>query len=130
MKKSILKIALAGIWITFSEFLRNELIFKSYWVDHFQSLGLEFKTLPVNGIFWMVWSFLLAYVIYKLMKVFSIKETIMVSWIAAFVMMWITVFNLQVLPLTLLIFAVPLSLVEVGVGVMIIKGGKFRIKIL
>ena len=36
-------------------------------------------------------------------------------------MMWIVIFNLQVLPLEILIFAVPLSIVEIIVAQMIIR---------
>ena len=124
MKKSILSIIIAGIWITVSEFVRNELLFKGYWLDHYRAMGLEFKTLPLNGVFWMIWSFALAYLIFRLQKKFSAVETILLAWLAAFVMMWLTIYNLQVLPLTLLIFAVPLSLFEVAVATFIIS--KFR----
>jgi hypothetical protein len=69
----------------------------------------------------MIWSFTLAYVIFKLSQKFSFKEAILLSWLAAFVMMWVTVYNLQVLPLKLLVAAVPLSLFEVAVAGFIIK---------
>lgn len=124
MKKSILPIILAGIWITVSEFVRNEFLLKGYWLDHFQAMGLEFKTLPINGILWMIWSFALAYLIFMLHKKFSFMQTILLAWLPAFVMMWLTVYNLQVLPLALLIFAVPLSLVEVAIAALIIA--RFR----
>jgi len=121
MKKKIIAITVAGIWITVSEFARNELLFKSYWVDLFASLGLRFETLPVNGILWMIWSFVLAYVIYRLMQKFSFRETVCLAWLTSFVMMWIALYNLQVLPLRLLIVAVPLSLLEVAVAGLLIK---------
>jgi O-antigen/teichoic acid export membrane protein len=121
MKNTIIPVFFAGIWITLSEFIRNELLFKSYWVNHFSSIGLVFETLPINGILWAVWSFVLAYVIYKLLQKFSIKETILLSWLMAFVMMWIVIFNLQVLPLLLLLVAIPLSLIEIFVAVIIIR---------
>ena len=119
--KKIIPIVLAGLWITFSEFVRNELLFKNYWVQHFDSLGLHFQTLPLNGIFWLIWSFILAYVIFKLLQKFSFAEAMILAWLTAFVMMWLTIYNLQVLPLALLWFAVPLSMVEVLVAGWIIK---------
>jgi hypothetical protein len=121
MKKPFLAIIIAGIWITVSEFLRNELLFNSYWVNHFSSLGLKFATLPINGMLWMIWSFILAFIIFNLLKKYSFKETMLISWLAAFVMMWITIYNLQVLPLMLLVFAVPLSIIEVLVAGLIIR---------
>jgi len=121
MKKAILAIILAGIWITVSEFIRNEFLFKTYWVHHFRSIGLEFKTLPLNGVLWMIWSFALSYLIFRLLQKFTIIQTIFLAWLPAFVMMWITIYNLQVLPIQLLAFTIPLSLVEVAIAVVIIK---------
>ena len=113
MKKAILAVVVSGIWITFSEFVRNEFLLKAIWVNHYSSLNLTFSTLPFNGILWMIWSFLLAYLIYRLISKFSFIETILLSWMTSFAMMWITVFNLQVLPLKLLYVAIPLSFVEI-----------------
>ena len=121
MKKNILAITLATLWITLSEFIRNEFLFKQYWIDHFDSIGLTFETLPSNGILWIVWSGILAYIIFKLLEKFSFKETICITWGAAFVMMWITIYNLQTLPLTLLYIAIPLSLLEIFVAGIIIQ---------
>ncbi len=121
MKTSVLSIVLAGIWITVSEFVRNEFLLKGYWVRHFESLGIEFVTLPVNGVLWMVWSFLLAALIFLFLRRYTMVETLFIAWSAGFVMMWITVFNLQVLPLGILVCAVPLSLLEIGIAELIIS---------
>lgn len=40
-KKTILPILLSAIWISISEFARDELIAKSYWVHHYESLGVD-----------------------------------------------------------------------------------------
>jgi hypothetical protein len=119
MKKAVLHISIAGIWITISEFVRNEFVFKNYWVDHFDALGLTFETQPINGILWLLWSLTLAYLIFMLLRKFSLKETVFLAWLPAFVMMWITIYNLQTLPLKLLFFAIPLSLLEVFVASLI-----------
>jgi hypothetical protein len=121
MKKTIFTIFLSGLWISISEFVRNEFIFKQYWIEHFHALGLNFETLPLNGILWCVWSFLMAYLLFELLQKFSFIKSIILAWIPAFVMMWIVIFNLQTLPLGLLIFAVPLSVLEVFIAGMIIK---------
>ena len=126
MKKTILPVLFSGVWITVSEFVRNEFLFKSYWVDHYQSLNLKFQTLPLNGILWTVWSFILAYVILELLQKFSFLRTLLIAWLTAFVMMWITIYNLQVLPLMLLLIAVPLSLLEVVVAELIINKSSGR----
>jgi len=121
MNKNVLSIILAGLWILASEFIRNEFLFKNIWINHYQTLGLNFETLPVNGVIWTMWSFLLAYLIFRLVKKFSFWETTLLIWIVAFVMMWLTIYNLQVLPALLLIFAIPLSLLEVIVAQLIIR---------
>jgi hypothetical protein len=125
MKKTYLTIMLATVWIGISEFLRNEFLFKSLWDAHYRQLGLEFKTLPINGILWLIWSFLLALIINEILKKFSTLKTFFLTWIMAFLMMWLTVYNLQVLPPQLLLFAIPLSSLEIAVAVLIIK--KFSI---
>jgi hypothetical protein len=121
MKKSLLALCVAGLWITASEFIRNELVFKSYWTGHYANLGLKFATLPVNGILWTVWSFVFAAIIAKLLSKFTFLESVAYAWVAGFVLMWICLYNLQVLPSGLLYFAVPLSLLEVTVAAWIIR---------
>jgi hypothetical protein len=121
MKKTILAIFLSGLWINISEFVRNEFALKHYWIEHFNSLGLKFETLPANGILWVIWSFLLSYVIFELLQKFSLKKVVFLAWLLAFLMMWIVIFNLQILPLGILVFAVPLSVLEVFIAAVIIK---------
>ena len=121
MKKSLLPIIIAGIWITISEFVRNELLYKSMWINHYKLLGLTFKTLPINGIFWFLWSIILSFLIYILLQKYSFIESLIISWFTTFIMMWLTIYNLQVLPLNILVAAVPLSILEVIVAGFIIQ---------
>lgn len=121
MKNNWLAIFVAGIWIVISEFIRNEFLLKKYWVEHFSDQGRVFETIPINGIMWVVWSFIFAYFLFALLQKFDCKKVIWLSWLVGFVMMWITAFNLGVLPLTLLYFAVPLSLLEVFIAVILIR---------
>jgi len=114
--RKLFAVVAAGIWIIISEFLRNEVLFKSYWMEHFRGLGLSFETLPINGVFWSLWSFGQAYLILRLLEKFSFPDTVLLAWLVCFPMMWLVLFNLQVLPVALLLFAVPLSLFEVVVA--------------
>ena len=114
-------ILLAGVWITISEFVRNEVLFKSSWTDHYRVLNLTFETKPLNGFLWVVWSMLFAWVLSQLREKFSMRESMAIGWTAAFVMMWITAYNLQVLPIGLLMIAVPLSLLEIFVALKIVR---------
>ena len=117
----VLQIVLAGGWISLSEFFRNEIMFKSFWIEHYKSLGLFFPSSMINNFGWLVWSVLFAISIYFISSKFDLFQTVFVAWTMGFVLMWITVGNLGVLPLELLPFAIPLSLLEVFVATIIIK---------
>jgi len=121
MKKTVLPILLATIWISISEFVRNEFIAKSYWMEHYEKLGLVFPAEPVNGAVWGLWSLLFAIVIFIISKKFSLLQTTFLSWFVGFVLMWIVAWNLSVQPVGILVIAVPLSLLEAFVASAIIK---------
>ena len=121
LKSTILPILLATIWISISEFARNEFLVKSYWTDHYKKLGLIFPSEPVNGAIWGVWSLLFAIAIFIISKKFTLWQTTLLSWFVGFVMMWVVIGNLGVLPYGLLLYAIPLSFLEAFVAVVIIK---------
>jgi len=105
-------IFLAGVWVNASEFFRNEILLKKYWVGHYQSMGLAFPSEPVNAMVWIFWGFLFAAAIYVISRKFSLLQTTFIAWMTAFVLMWMVSWNLSVLPVAILIYAVPLSLLE------------------
>ena len=121
MNKSLLTILVTGIWVNVSEFFRNELLFKSYWTNHYQSLGLTFPSQPINGALWGMWGFVFAGMIFMLSRQFSLLNTVIIGWVMGFVLMWLTLWNLSVLPIGLLVYAVPLSLLEVLVAAYLCK---------
>jgi hypothetical protein len=112
VKQTILPILLATIWISISEFARNEFLLKSYWTDHYQSLGLVFPSEPVNGAVWGLWSLCYAIAVFIIAKKFSLLQTTLLSWFVAFVLMWISSGNMGVLPFGILPLAIPLSFLE------------------
>lgn len=59
LKKTFLPVLLSTNWISISEFLRNEVLFKSYWTEHYAGLGMPFPSEPINGAIWGLWSLLL-----------------------------------------------------------------------
>ena len=120
-KKEILPIFLAFLWISVSEFARNEFLVKSYWVDHYDSLGMVFPSDPVNGAMWGLWSLLFAIAIFILSKKYSLLQTTFFAWFMAFVMMWVVVGNLGVLPFGLLYIAAPMSLLEAFIAAYIVR---------
>lgn len=112
LRFTLLPIFVSGVWISVSEFVRNEFLLKSHWNEHYESLGLVFPSEPINGALWGAWSFLFAVAIYLVSRKFNLVQTTFLSWFIGFVLMWLVVFNLDVLPLGILPFAVPLSLLE------------------
>lgn len=121
MKKVMFALASSCFWITFSEFIRNEFLIRFYWQEHYQTIGLTFKTLPINGVLWIIWSFVLSYMLFKLLSKFKFFEAVFLGWIFTFLMMWITLYNLQVLPLKILLPAIPLSFLEIMVAEIMIQ---------
>lgn len=121
MRNTWTAVFVSTAWIVCSEFARNEWLFKRVWVDHYATLGLRFETLPVNGALWTIWSLLLAYTLVELLEYVPYWRAIGLVWLVAFVLMWVTLYNLQVLPLGLLTVAIPLSLLEVAIAGAIIQ---------
>ncbi len=121
MYKSIIPIIAATGWISLSEFFRNEVLVKSLWVAHYRALGLTFPDAPINGAVWGVWSLAFATFVYLISKKYDARRATLVAWFAAFPLMWISLGDLGILPLATLWAAVPLSLLETFVAVLIIK---------
>lgn len=120
-RKTILPVFVATAWISISEFVRNEFFLKHFWTDHYSSMGLVFPGEPINDAMWGVWSLLFATSIYVVAKKFSFIETALLAWLFGFVMMWVVIWNLSVLPVGILLYAIPLSLLEAFVASWIFK---------
>jgi hypothetical protein len=112
IKKSFLPILFATIWISFSEFIRNTFLLHNHWKEHYQSLGLTFPEQPINGAVWGIWSLCFAIAIFIFSKKYTLIQTTLLSWFVGFVFMWLVVANLGVLPLEILFYAIPLSILE------------------
>ena len=116
ISRNIAAITLTGVWVNISEFLRNEIFLKSYWLDHYQSLGIIFPSEPSNGAIWGLWGFLFATAIFLVSRKFTLAQTTLICWLMGFVLMWIVAWNLRTLPIDILAFAIPLSLLETFIG--------------
>jgi hypothetical protein len=121
LRKTILPILAATIWISISEFARNEFILKSYWENHYESMGLIFPSEPVNGAIWGLWSLCFASAIYILAQKFSLLQTTFIAWFVGFVLMWLVIGNMNVLPFGILPYAIPLSILESFLASLIVK---------
>lgn len=121
LRRTALPILAATVWISISEFVRNELLAKSFWTSHYESMGLTFPSELINGAIWGLWSLLFAIAIYIISRRFSLLETTLLAWFVGFVLMWVVIWNLNVLPPRLLLVAVPLSLLEALVATWIVE---------
>lgn len=121
MKKTVLPILLSTIWICISEFVRNTFLVHDFWLEHYEKLGLVFPEQPINGAVWGIWSLCFAIAIFIIAKKFSLLQTTFLSWFVGFVLIWVVIWNMRVLPTGLLLFAIPLSLLEAFLASFIIK---------
>ncbi|MBL7963787.1 MAG: hypothetical protein JNM31_08070 [Flavobacteriales bacterium] len=119
--KIVLAILAATVWISLSEFVRNEFLLKAHWVSHYQAMGQEFPAAPINGIMWGVWSLFFASAIAIISTRFDLLRTAALAWLVGFVLMWMVIGNLGVLPTGILPIAIPLSMLEAFVAAWIIK---------
>ena len=126
IKKTVLPILIATIWISISEFVRNSFLLHNFWTEHYKTLGLTFPEQPINGAVWGIWSLCFAIAIYIFSKKYSLVQTTFLSWFVGFVFMWLVAGNLGVLPFGILLYAIPLSLLEAFVATYII----FKLSIL
>ena len=110
--KTVLAVVVAGFWVGLCEFARNQLVLVSQWQNHYRGMDLPFPSKPVNGIMWMVWSFLMAGTTFTISRRFNLPQTTLITWVMGFVMMWVVIWNLSVLPIGTLPIAVPWSFVE------------------
>lgn len=113
MKKTVLPILLSTVWISISEVFRNSFLLHEKWISHYQNFGQIFPEKPINGAVWGIWALVFSVVIFILSKRFSFWETLGLGWGIGFVLMWLVIGNLGVLPFSILPFAIPLSLLEI-----------------
>ena len=120
LSKIILPIIIATTWISVSEFARNEFLLKTLWVKHYENLGMIFPSSSVNGAVWGIWSLSYTICIFIVSRRFSLLETFFLCWFFGFVLMWLVIGNMGVLPYSILYIAIPLSLLETFVAAFII----------
>lgn len=119
--RALLALLAATAWISINEFVRNQLVLAEHWTAHYAALGIAFPAEPINGAVWGLWALCFAVVILILAKRFSLFETTALAWSIGFVLMWLVIGNLGVLPFSILPVAVPWSMVETIGAVWIIK---------
>ena len=84
-------------------------------------MGLEFPGEPINGAIWGIWSLCYAILIYITSKNHTLLQTTLISWFFGFILMWLVIGNMNVLPFAILPYAIPLSFLESFIASYIIK---------
>lgn len=119
--RPIYAVLAATVWISINEFLRNQVLLIDHWKAHYEALGLTFPQEPHNGALWGVWALCFATVLLVVSRRFDFVATLGLGWSFGFLLMWIVVGNLGMLPLGVLPYAVPWSVVEVAGAVWLVK---------
>jgi len=118
-KKVIIPIFLVGIWINVSETIRWLLVIETHWIDYYNELNLVFPNGPSNAITWMIWGFVFATIVFIISKKFKLFPATFICWFAVFVTLWIVLWNIDILPVNILWYNIPLSLLETYIAVLI-----------
>ena len=121
LKKTILPILLTGIWMNVAGTIRWIYLIEPYWLEKYNYLDLVFPSATINNITWMIWGFMFAMVIFILSRKFNLIQTTLLSWFMVYVMMWVVVWNVGVLPTDMLWVNIPLGFLDAFVGALICK---------
>jgi hypothetical protein len=120
-QKAIWQIFLVSIWINIFETLRWMLFAKPEIDMHFKAANLVLPNEPINNLLWLIWGIIIAVMIFIVSKKFKVLQTTFIVWITVYVMHWIALWNMAVLPINILWLAVPLTFINVLVGALISK---------
>lgn len=120
-KKTIWQIIIVSLWINIFETLRWMLFAKPDVDMYFKAANLVLPNQPINNILWLIWGIIIAVMIFIISKKFSVLQTTFIVWITVYVMHWIALWNMTVLPINILWLAVPLTFINVLIGVLISK---------
>jgi len=118
-KTAIWHIIIISLWINIAETLRWILFSQSHFMEHYQRLNLVLPFGPIVLILWLLWGILLSVVIYTISKKYTLLQTVGIIWIMAYLMVWIALYNLNVLPVSMLWLVIPLSFINIIIGTLI-----------
>ena len=96
-----------------------DVICKTRYDIHFKAANLVLPNEPINNILWLIWGIIIAVMIFIISKKFKVLQTTFIVWIIVYVMHWIALWNMAVLPINILLLAVPLTFINVLVGALI-----------
>lgn len=110
--RTVVAVLAITTWVSINEFVRNQVVLAEHWTSHYAELGLTFPAAPLNGAVWGLWALLFAVVVVWLAQRYALWAVGLTAWWVGFLLMWVVIGNLGVLPVDILPVAVPWSLVE------------------
>ena len=119
--KTIWLVIIIIIWINIAETLRWILFAKPYFIKHFQNRNIEPPGGPFYLIIWFVWGILISVIIFNISKKFSLLNSTLIIWFTVFSGIWIMLFNLKVITISILLILMSFCFIEILIGVLISK---------
>ncbi|MCB0793979.1 MAG: hypothetical protein KDB88_04510 [Flavobacteriales bacterium] len=119
--RPLIAILATTVWVSVNEFVRNQLVLADHWVEQYAGMGLTFPAEPQNGAVWGLWALCFAVIAYFISKDGGLLRAGLLLWSIGFVLMWIVIGNMAVLPFSILPVAIPWSLIEAFGAVWIMK---------
>lgn len=110
--RSLLAVLASTMWISINEFVRNQVVLLDAWTAHYAASGLTFPTAPINGAVWGLWALAFAFTVFLVSRRFGLVQSAALAWLIGFVLMWLVIGNLGVLPYGILPIAIPWSMAE------------------
>ena len=95
------------------------LLYISFYIFFFMEIGLIFPSAPINGAVWGLWAFIFASILMKLCTRFSTFHSALIAWTTGFVLLWLAMMNMGVLPSGIIYWAAPWSFIEVYIAAII-----------
>ena len=119
--KTIWLVIIIIIWINIAETLRWVLFEKPYFIKHFINRNIEPPGGPLYIIIWFVWGILISVIIFNISKKFSLLKSTLIIWFTIFSGIWIMLFNLKVITISILLILMSFCFIEILIGVLISK---------
>jgi hypothetical protein len=118
-KKVFWQVLIVSLWVNIFETLRWILFVKPDIDIYFKSANLVLPNGPINNMLWLIWGIIIAVMIFIISKKYKVLQTTFIVWVTVYVMHWIALWNMAVLPINILLLAVPLTFINVLVGALI-----------
>ncbi len=120
MRKYILAVLVAGIWVNISEFARAY-AFMDSWSTHYTAMNVAYPPAEMKMWVWIVWGFLAAGVVAWLATKFDLLRTAGIAWISIFLLTTIAMLNIAFVPMDLALVELPWTFVEMLIAAFIAR---------